>query len=382
MSYKPLAGTRVLDLGILIPPAVVSNKLVALGADVVKVERPGTGDRIRAVPPLDSAGASSQHMGYDWGKRSVALDLKTEEGIADFHRLAAKADVIVENQLAGYWASAGIDFEELRRRRPELIVCSITAFGQTGPLAALPSHGLNMDALADAVNIVDIDGEPRLGWAYTGIGNELGAANAAVAVCAALAQVRSGGEGAWIDISCWDALVESHRTEILLSVRTGQKVDLHERTHGPLYDTYLSSDDKIVLIGALEPKFWKNFCQGVGRPDLIDHHNGTELDMGDDTEHLRKELKSIFASAPAHEWDARFLAWDCPGCSVLRIPEVMEHPQFAARELIEGLPGEWPLMRSAIRWHHIDERAGSSLPPPPQLGADNTAVFREWADSA
>lgn len=381
VPYKPLAGTRVLDLGILIPPALVSNKLVALGADVVKVERPGIGDRIRAVPPLDSAGISSQHMAYDWGKRSVALDLTTTDGIADFRRLAEKADVIVENQLAGHWARAGIDFAELRRQRPELIVCSITGFGQTGPLAALPSHGLNMDALADSVNVVDVDGEPRLGWVWTSFGNELGAANAAVAICAALAQVRSGGDGAWIDIACWDALVESHRTEILVSMRTGETMNMHERVHGPLYDTYRSSDDKAVLFAAIEPKFWRNFCEGVGRPELVEHHNGTELDMGDDAQYLRKELTSIFAAATAREWDARFLAWDCPGCSVLQMPDVMEHPQFAARHLVEGSPGDWPLMRSAIRWHHADERAGAALAPPPQVGADTTAIFHEWVDS-
>ncbi|HUF97321.1 MAG TPA: CoA transferase, partial [Ilumatobacter sp.] len=208
---------RVLDVGILIPPSLTSAKLVALGADVVKVEQRGGGDRIRRIPPYGPDGESPQHMAQNWGKRSIALDLRDENDRATFFELAAVADVILENQLAGSWQAMGIDFAVLRQQRPELVVCSITGFGQTGPMAALPSHGLNMDALADTLALVDEHGEPRLGWSFTSWGNELGGAYAALAITAALVNVRSGGEGAWIDLSCWDALVESHRTEIALS---------------------------------------------------------------------------------------------------------------------------------------------------------------------
>jgi alpha-methylacyl-CoA racemase len=249
VSYQPLHGVKVLDLGILIPPALASNKLVALGADVVKVEQRGRGDRIRAVPPLADDGRSSQHMGYDWGKRSIALDVRDDEDRATVLRLADAADVIMENQLAGSWARFGIDFAEMCARRPELIVCSLTGFGQTGPLSALPSHGLNMDALADSIIVEWLAGEPHLGWTFTSWGNELGAANAAMAVCAAIANVRAGGEGAWIDMSCWDALVEAHRTDIIVTVKTGVTQNSHERVHGPLYDTYLSKDGKGRIAG-------------------------------------------------------------------------------------------------------------------------------------
>ncbi|WP_322761914.1 CaiB/BaiF CoA-transferase family protein [Frankia sp. Cr2] len=378
MPYLPLSGVRVLDLGILIPPALAGNKLVALGADVVKVEQAGRGDRIRAVPPLAEDGESSQHMGYNWGKRSITLDLRRHDDLETFFALANVADVILENQLPGFWARLGIDFAELRRRRPALIVCSLTGFGQTGPLAQLPSHGLNMDALADSVVVEWRDGEPHLGWSFTSWGNELGAANAAMAICAALAEVRGGGQGAWIDISCWDALVEAHRTDILLTTRTGVVANAHKRGLGPLYDTYLSQDGKAVLLGALERKFWINFCVGVDREDLIDLHTGAEIDFGPTDQKLREELRPIFAAATAEEWDRRFLAWDCPGATVLETPDIMRHPHFAARELLEGQPGTWPLMRSAIRWHHTGERAGAGLTPPPALGEHNEAIRVDW----
>lgn len=377
MSYLPLAGVRVLDLGILIPPALTGNKLVALGADVVKVENPGRSDRIRAIPPLVD-GESAQHVGYNWGKRSICLNLKDEADRETFFALADVADVILENQLPGFWAGIGIDFAALRRARPSLIVCSLTGFGQTGPLANLPSHGLNMDSLADSVVLETRDGEPRVGWSFSSWGNELGASNAAIAVCAAIAEVRRGGHGAWIDISCWDAAVEAHRTDILLTTRTGEPWDAHERSLGPFYDTYLSKDGRPVLLGALERKFWVNFCAGVGRPDLVDLHTGGEIEFGEEDASLRRELGGIFATATAAEWDQRFVDWDCPGATVLRTPEIMEHPHFAARELIEGEPGSWPLMRSAIRWHDCDERAGSALAPPPAPGEHQTEVLTEW----
>ena len=377
MAYLPLEGVRVLDLGILIPPALAGSKLVALGADVVKVEQPGPGDRVRAVPPLADDGRSSQHMGYNWGKRSIALDVRDDADRALLFRLADAADVILENQLAGAWKRLGVDFAEMRVRRPELIVCSLTGFGQTGPLADLPSHGLNMDALADSLIVDWRDGEPHLGWTFTSWGNELGAVNAAMAICAALANVRAGGEGAWIDLSCWDALVEAHRTDIIVTTKTGVTQNAHERVLGPLYDTYLSSDGKAVLLGALERKFWVNFCTGIGRPDLMSAHSGADIDMGG-SKSLREELRPIFASATATEWDRRFLEWDCPGCTVLQTPDVMSHPHFTARELLEGEPGSWPLMRSAVRWHHTDERAGSWLDAPPELDEHRDEILKEW----
>ena len=319
--YQPLGGVKVLDLGILIPPALTSAKLVALGADVVKVEQPPWGDRIRAIPPYGDDGESPQHMAQNWGKRSIALDLGDEEGRATFLRLADVADVIVENQLAGSWARLGIDFAALRSERPELVVCSITGFGQTGPYATLPSHGLNMDALADTLNLDWIEGEPRLGWTFTSWGNELGSAYAALAIVAAVLSARTTGEGAWIDLSCWDALVESHRTEIAMTNVGGAPFNMHESSTGEMYNAYLTQDGKPFLMAALEQKFWDAFCRGVGREDLVPLRDAEEqIHFGWDDEQLHRELADIFATATADEWDRRFLEWDVPGLEDPRDP--------------------------------------------------------------
>lgn len=376
-AYQPLAGVRVLDLGILIPSALLGHRLAALGAEVVKIEQRGRGDRIRAIPPF-AEGESEQFQSHMWGRRSVQLDLREPEDRECFGRLAAVADVVIENQLPGSWRRLGIDLDELRSTRPELVLCSLTAFGQTGPFRQLPSHGLNMDALGDGLHVQMRNGQPRLAPSHTSMGNELGSLHAALAVVAAVLGARTTGQGASIGVSCWDALVESHRAEIASTWRTGEHVNAHQREMGPLYDVYLSSDGELVLLGALELKFFERFCAEVGRPDLVAHHSGGDIEFGFDDEELRTQLAGIFAQASGQEWQQRFIDWDVPGSLVLQLPEVMELDHFATRDLVEGPQGEWPNVLLPIRWQHVGERAGTGLRPPPALGADTEAVKAEW----
>ena len=172
-------------------------------------------------------------MGQNWGKRSIGLDVREPADRAVLLALARQADVIVENQLAGFWAEKGIDFAALRAERPALIVCSVTGFGQTGAVgfASLPraEHGRPRRH----PELEWEDGQPHRGWTFTSWGNELGTAFAAMAILAALVSVRTTGQGAWIDLSCWDALVESHRTEIAMTRRTKQPFSMHARCVRP-----------------------------------------------------------------------------------------------------------------------------------------------------
>lgn len=380
MSYQPLAGVKVLDLGILIPAALTSGKLAALGAEVVKVEQPPNGDRLRVIPPIGDDGESPQHMSQSWGKRSIGLDVRDAADRAVILALARRADIIVENQLAGFWAGQGIDFAALRQERPSLIVCSVTGFGQTGPWASLPSHGLNMDALADTLPVEWEDGQPHRGRTFTSWGNELGTAFAAMAIAAALVAVRTTGEGAWIDLSCWDALVEAHRADIAITERAKRSPMQRMGRRQSLYDTYLSSDGVPVLLGALEPKFWKRFCENIGRGDLISRHTGAALAFGDNDDDLRAELEKEFGRATAAEWLQRFIDWDVPGGPVLDVPQIMATDHFAARQITEGESGEWPNVTTAIRWHHTGERAGTRLTPPPKFDQHREEVLRDWLD--
>lgn len=382
-TYQPLRGVKVLDIGILIPPNQCTVKLTALGADVVKVEMPEIGDRVRYIGGVGPRMENAHHQSQARGKRSIALDLKDADDQALFRELADQADVIVENFLPGRLAEIGIDFEQMRERRPELIVCSITGFGQTGPLADMPSHGLNMDALADSLNVDWRDGDPLLGRTFTSWGNEMGSTYACFAICAALFERSRSGEGAWIDISNWDTVVEAHRSEIAEAYFTGnmERPDPNAVTQGrEFYNTYLSKDGRAVLLGTLEKKFWINFCRNVGREDLIDHHSGKplEFESAKGQTNLREELKAIFATATAEEWDRRFIEWDCPGSAVLHITDIIKHPHFAARNLVQGEVGHWPNIANAIRWQHSDERAGVNMSPPPAIDEQRAEILRDW----
>jgi crotonobetainyl-CoA:carnitine CoA-transferase CaiB-like acyl-CoA transferase len=381
--YEPLRGVKVLDIGILIPANQCTVKLAALGADVVKVEMPKIGDRIRYIGGVGPRMENGHHQTQARGKRSIALNLKDLSDREIFLDLAAEADVLVENFLPGALLQMGIDLEALRRQRPELIVCSITGFGQTGPLCGMPSHGLNMDALADSLNVDWRGGAPHLGRNFTSWGNEMGSTYACFAIASALFERTRSGEGAWIDISNWDTVVEAHRADIAVAYFTGDlerpdPAKLPKR--GEFYNTYRSRDGRAVLLGSLEKKFWINFCRGVGREDLIERHTGKELEFeaAPGALPLRQELSAIFASADADEWDRRFMAWDCPGSTVLHITDVIQHPHFEARGLVQGAFGEWPNVANAIRWHHTGERAGVDMNPAPAIDEHRDDVLREW----
>jgi crotonobetainyl-CoA:carnitine CoA-transferase CaiB-like acyl-CoA transferase len=375
MAYRPLEGIRVLDISRLYNGALATLKLADLGADVVKVEEPGRGDYMRTIPPL-VAGEGALHLLCNRGKRSVALDFKTPEGLETFLRLARATDVLVESARPGRFRDLGIDFATLRRERPELVVCSVSGFGQTGPLAPLAAHGMNMDALAGVLMLAEWKGRTRFMTFGFSLGVEMGAANAALGIAAAVFKAKRTGEGAWIDASCWDGAVEIGRLSIAAHLGAGD--DLAPRDPRPLYDVYETSDDKLVLFCAIERKFWESFCRGVGRKDLLGRWGGTDVDFGAD-ETLRGELEAIFAERTADAWQKHFLDWDIPGSPVLRLGEVLEHPHVHARGLVRHeREGEAPFVANPLRWHDDGTRPGDGAAPAPALGAHTDEVIREW----
>ena len=145
-----------------------------------------------------------------------------------------------------------------------------------------------------------------------------------------------------------------------------------------LYTTYLASDDRPVLLGALEPKFWRRFCEGIGREDLIAYHDGAEISFGEDDSVLRTQLETEFAKATSNEWLQRFIDWDVPGGPVYDVPAIMQTQHFADRKIAEGKPGDWPLVTTAVRWLHSDIRAGSGLGYPPDFNEHESEIRNDW----
>jgi alpha-methylacyl-CoA racemase len=381
---RPLQDVRVLDLTRLLAGATATRKLADLGAEVVKVEEPGRGDYLRTIPPFVE-GEGLMHRVLNRGKKSVALDYRTEEGRATLDRLALAADVLVEVSRPGRLAEFGIDLADLRRRHPALVICSVSAYGQTGPLASLPAHGMNMDAYAGWVSTDPWNGRRRIASGiFTSVAVELGGLNAAIGILAALLEARTTGRGTWIEVSCWDAAVEATRLRLAHLGATGS--DLFDvRELGPLYDVYEAGDGKLILFGALERKFWERFCAGVERPDLASRWNGGGAVQFEDDDELRAALDGIFAECPAGEWIERFIAWEVPGAEILPPGEVLEHPHFRARHLIDDPRHEDPRGNDAVPsildpvvCVETQARPGTGAPPSPALGEHTDEVMKAW----
>lgn len=370
-----LGGIRVLDLSRLIPGGLATKRLVELGAEVVKIEEPGRGDYLRSIPPfVDGEGIMDRALNA--GKLSVELDLKTQGGRDLLAALARVADVIVEVSRPGRFLEMGVDFEAMCRDRPQLVICSVSGFGQHGPLSRLPSHGMNIDAAAGCAE-VDLSSEtPRIATRnFVSLGAELGGVNAALAIVAALFSARSTGRGAWIDASCWDAAVEANRVAFAHLRATDEP--LHQiGDMGPLYDVYETKDGEHILFAAIEKRFWDNFCDEVGRDDLKARWRaeGAEVDFGLDAG-LRQEIAALIAARTVAEWEAIFLGADVPGSQVRELKDVLSHAHFHERGLASANGG----LASPVALRD-GSRFGAELRRAPALGQDTEDVLTRWLD--
>ena len=304
----PLAGVRIIEASLL-GPAAITSTLVDLGADVIKVESP-QGDYIREMTWPIVEGVSLMHLHLNRGKRSIVLDLKTEEGAATFLELARHADAVIEAMRPGALARRGLGFDELREVNPRIVFCTISGYGMTGPYRNLPSHGIAYDTWAGIV-IPEYDDEGLCHLPeHVSIGINAGPLYGALGVLAGIIRARETGEGCQMEIAQSDAAAafdwyrsESYKAyERPQSEVTGNKSDDYERRapgtagmhDGVRYQLYESSDGHVLFM-ASEREFWKNFCEGVGRPDLFESHPGSKYaDHAVGDHELRDELEKIF----------------------------------------------------------------------------------------
>ncbi|MFW5878576.1 MAG: CaiB/BaiF CoA transferase family protein, partial [Myxococcota bacterium] len=289
-SPRPaLEGLRVLDLSRLLPGPYCSSLLADLGAEVVKIEGPPGGDYLRWMPPLLGDQSAYFHA-LNRGKRSLLLSLKHERGIEVFHKLvSAGYDVVIESFRPGVMDRLGLGYEELKKIRPGLILCSITGYGRDGPRSRRAGHDLNFLGLSGVLGMMGPAQEAPVvpGVQIADVGG--GSLMAAVGILAALYRRASSGEGAWIDISMTEgalAFLSAH-----LAARQGMAEPLHHGSGAlsgdrPCYSLYRTSDGKLMSVAALEPVFWQALCRVLGREDLIEQGLAT----GRSGEWAKKEL--------------------------------------------------------------------------------------------
>jgi alpha-methylacyl-CoA racemase len=363
-----LDGIRVLDLTRLLPGAFCTLLLADMGADVVKVEEPRSGDYMRWYPPLRD-GQSVLFNALNRNKRSLAVDLKHEAGRELFLALVERADVVVEGNRPGVMGRLGLGWPVLCDRNPRLVMASITGYGQEGPWAGRAGHDLNYMAVAGALSLNGRRGQPPhpLAVQVADIGG--GGQAAATAILGALLGVARGGAGRFLDVSMTDGALS------WLAVPLAQ---VHEQ--GPIergghrltgryacYGVYECSDGRHLSVGALEPKFWRTLCEALGRPDLV----GVQYAEGEEQERVRADLTAIFATRTRDQWAEALGGLDACCEPVLELDEVAAHPQVRARGMVVEQPTGLelaPAVRPSGDWR----RRGA-----PGLGEDTAAVLAE-----
>jgi len=316
-----LGGTRVLDLTRYFPGPYCTMLLGDLGADIIKVEEPG-GDPTRGLPPLLDRD-SSAHKALNRNKRSIVVDVRKEEGARIVKRLALKADVLVEAFRPGVLHRRGLGYEDLGLKNAGLVYCSLTGYGQDGPLRSHPGHDIDYLGLGGLLGAHrDAAARPLLPPAQ--IADMVGGLLACIGILAALQARERTGRGQFVDVSILEG-VFAIMSVPLARMRGEGNLPSDLAGTQPCYRVYSCRDGKYVAVGALEPKFWEALCRGLGQPDLISKQWRPEAAVA---------LERIFTERDRDEWLRELQALETCVEPVLDLSDVAGHPQARARRSI------------------------------------------------
>ena len=386
---KLLEGIRVLDLTNVLAGPFCCYQLAVLGAEVIKIEPPGSGDLARqlgADPELNRRGMGASFLAQNAGKRSVTINLKHPRGKETFLRLVAGADVLVENFRPGVMDRLGLGYPALTAVRPDLIYCAISGFGQDGPLRANPAYDQIIQGLSGVMSVTgDPDSAPlRVGYPVC---DTIGGITAAMAVAAALFRRTRTGEGELIDVSMLEATLVAMGWAVSNWLIAGVRPTPmgNENMSAAPSGAFRTGRGPLNIAANKQDQF-ETLCRLVGREDLIsDPRFADREDRKLNRYELKTELEHALSGRPAAEWAAELNAHGVPAGEVLSVPEVLEHPQVVERGQVKRFPGapgvgrEVPVVRAGFRLAHGDPEPGA---PPPALGADTDALLGELGYSA
>jgi alpha-methylacyl-CoA racemase len=385
MSGLPLEGLKVLDLSRLLPGGFCSLMLADFGADVIKVEDTGMGDYVRWSPPYyegaDETARSALFLSLNRGKRSIRLDLKSERGEQVLLRLVREADVLLESFRPGVLDRLGVGYERLREENPGLVYCAITGYGQDGPNRGRSGHDMNYLGLNGVLGLTgDADGPPaQSGAQIADVGG--GGLMGVIGILVALRERERSGQGQLVDCSMFDGALSWLAMVAAAAFASGRADRRGENMlAGAIicYRPYRCADGYVTL-GALEPKFWNAFCQGVGREDLRDH----AFDRPGSDAH--REVEAIFARRTREQWHRFASENDCCLEPVLDLDEVLESELVRAREMVIELvqPGAEQTVKLLGMPIKLSRTPGDpTRGPGPALGDHTEEVLAEAGFSA
>ncbi len=383
MSDPALTGIRVLDLSRVLAGPSCTQTLADLGAEVWKIENPVNGDDTRSWMPPELDGESTYFMCCNRSKKSVAIDLKSSEGQETLRRLAAKADILVENFRNGALAAFGLDPETLAKINPRLIYCSISGYGRTGPRADEGGYDFTIQAESGLMAITgDPDGEPmKLGVAISDLVTGM---NAVQAILAALIARERTGQGQHLDIALFDSAVALLANVASGYLQTGQQSPRYGNAHATVvpYQLFDTADGTLALACGNDAQFRALCTMVLDLPDLPNDPRYTRnRDRVNNRQTLIPLLENAFRLQNTEEWLGKLKGAKVPGGKVRTVSEVFSAPDVLERGMVIDVPdtlhGTLSLIRSPLRFSDTKVRTPA---PPPRLG-EHTDEVLEWLES-
>lgn len=402
---KLLEGVRVVECAVL-PTGDTTGRLFGdLGAEVIKIEQPGVGDYLRELGGRlgGQPHQSPFHLMCNRNKRSITLNLRSDEGRAIFWELLASADIFVDGFANDACEKLGIGYDEQIKVKPDIIYCQSNGFGVKGPYGPIPVHGYMMGGVAGALPLEEgADGlirqvEPSKDSYFSGQldGPTVGGVWAVLTTLAALQYKNSTGQGVYIDHSGSDAIAATQWIDNTITWNEGRiekarndpppsQTDPRKR---PKYTFYKTKDEKYVMLAAIEHKFWDNFCRAAGREDLLEVRDSTvpvdfQIQEGGRTD-LVDVLKEIFLSRTQAEWVEVAVEYDIPLSPANQRADLIDDAHMRAREIIDDSvhPDAGPF--TTVGWPAvIEDQHYETYRPAPSLGQHTEEVLAELGRAA
>ena len=370
----PLEGVRILDLTRLFPGPLATMMLGDLGAEVIKVEDPQTGDLTRYWPPFKE-GIGAGFLALNRSKLSFTVNLKDPKGRELFMKLAADSDVVVEGFRPGVIDRLGIGYEDLKQVRQDIILCSISGYGQDGPYRLRAGHDINYCARTGVLGLTGVRRGPPMMLGVQ-VGDVTGGSWQALAgILGALFQREKTGRGQWVDVAMTEGALTT-ATLMLAGAFVSEK--LPPRGEAPLaggypgYGVFETADGRYLSVGALEPHFFDALCEALG----LNEHKGKTGLLGEEGFTLREEIARAIKTRTQKEWTQVFENVEACVEPVLEPEEVLAEPQLNHRKMFFGMEhptaGTLKLMSTPLRL------AGRSAPhlPAPRLGEHTAEILK------
>jgi crotonobetainyl-CoA:carnitine CoA-transferase CaiB-like acyl-CoA transferase len=383
-SAPPLDGITVLDFSHALAGPYCSMLMAAYGAKVIKIESPEQGDIGRTWGPPFQGSDAAYFVGLNSGKQSVAIDLKSEAGLANCRALAAKADIVLENFRPGTLNRLGLDYASLAKANPRLIYVSISGFGQTGPRRMEPAMDLIIQSASGLMSITGTTAGETVKTGHS-IADITAGMFAMIGALLAIEARHRTGRGQFVDVAMMDTVMST----MLPSFARYLASDVIPRPMGTLFDGIVpyrnyACADREITIAVASDKLWKNFCAAIERPDLLEHpdFNSNPLRVRN-RDALEPVLEGIFCSKPAEHWSQVLSRHGIPNTLVRNLKEVVEDEQTAARnmtpEVQHPIAGSIRVLGVPVK---LSETPGQIRCAAPLLGADTATVLDEMLGAA